>query len=178
MRLYLARHCHTNYNDLGLCNYDPAVDVHLTALGIRQAKALADKLKAVPIDHVYVSQLKRTVQTAEIINTFHHLQLDVDSRLNDIYSGYEGKPFKEYRAALDAASDQWTVRFNGGESIEDLKQRVASFIEDLRTKGYNSVLVVTSQWDLYAVIILLQNISNEEAWNLDVEQGSYIELEL
>ena len=81
MKLYLARHGRTNYNDLGLCNADPAVDVHLTPSGVAQAGALAEKLKLVPLDHIFASELNRTQQTAEIINKFHNLEIEIDARL-------------------------------------------------------------------------------------------------
>lgn len=178
MKLYLARHGKTNYNDLQLCNADPAIDVHLTSVGIAQAKALADMLKQVHIQHIFVSELKRTLQTAEIINKFHDLKIQVDPRLNDIRSGFEGKHFKEYIAALDAAPNRWTARFSGGESIEDTKLRSAAFVENLRTKDYAAVLVVTSEWIIRAIIADVQQISNEEAWNLEVVQGGYLELDV
>lgn len=178
MKLYLARHCRTNYNELGLCNADPTVDVHLTPRGIKQAEALAEKLKPIHIDHIFASELKRTMQTAEIINRFHGLEIEVDTRLNDIYSEFEGRHFGEYMEALEAASDRWTIRFNGGESIEDLKARTAHFIDELQSKPYGSTLVITSEWNIRAMFTLLQGFSNAKAWNVDVEQGGYMEFEI
>jgi broad specificity phosphatase PhoE len=80
--------------------------------------------------------------------------------------------------ALDAADDRWTARFNGGESIEDMKQRVAEFLEDLKGKPYDTVLIVTSQWVIFSAIATIRNISNEEAWKLEVEPGSCLEVTL
>jgi broad specificity phosphatase PhoE len=178
MKLYFARHGRTNYNDLHLCNADPAVDVYLTSAGVEQAKALADKLKSTPIGHIYVSRLKRTQQTADIVNAFHEAPVEVDARLDDHRSGFEGKPFALLKDALDAADNQWTARFNDGESIEDIKKRVAAFLDDLRTKPYDSVLIVTSQWIIRAAMAINQHLSNEEAWELVVVQGSCLELEI
>ncbi len=73
-------------------------------------------------------------------------------------------------AAAIAASD--------GESIEDMKQRVAEFLAELKTKPYDTVLIVTSQWIIHAAVAIMKNISNEEAWKLEVQQGSYLELEV
>lgn len=91
MKIYFARHGKTNYNDHELCNADPGVDVHLTAQGIEQSRALAGKLKAVPINHIFVSELRRTRQTADIVNEFHHVEIEVDPLLNDHRSGFEGQ---------------------------------------------------------------------------------------
>lgn len=178
MKLYLARHGRTNYNDRGLCNSDPAVDVHLTDTGITQAETLANQLKEVRIDHIFVSELKRTRQTADIVNKFHDRPITVDRRLNDINMGFEGRHFTEYFKALGTA-DRWTTRLNGGESVEDIKIRAASFIDDLRTETYDSVLIVTSEWIVRAIMaVFVEGISNEEAWQPEIEQGSYRELEI
>ena len=81
-------------------------------------------------------------------------------------------------AAMDAAEDRWTARFNDGESVDDMKQRVAAFIEDLKTKPYDAVLVVTSGWIIHAAAAIIQGIPNEEAWKLDVVQGSYLKMDI
>lgn len=178
MKIYFARHGRTNYNDLELCNADPSVDVHITSAGIEQAKALANKLKEIPIDRIFVSELKRTLQTAEIVNAFHGAPIGTVPLLNDHRSGFEGKPAKLLMKALDKAENRWAARFNDGESIEDMKKRVAKFLDELKTKPYDTVLIVTSQWVIHAAVALIKNISNEEAWKLEVEQGSCLELDL
>lgn len=178
MKIYLARHGRTNYNDLNLCNGDPSVDVHITALGAEQAEALADKLKDVPIDRIFVSEMRRTRQTAEIVNQFHHVEIETTPLLNDHRSGFEGKNAQLLMDALDAADDRWTARFNGGESIEDMKQRVAAFIEELKTKPYNAALIVTSGWVIRVMVAVIENIPNEEAWSREPAQGDYVEFEI
>lgn len=178
MKLYVARHGQTNYNVLGLCNSDPKVDVHLTEIGKGQAEKLAQRLEGVEIDKVFVSELRRTQQTAEFFNKFHNAEVTVDARLNDISFGYEGRPYAEYRSALDKAEDMWTARFNGGESIKDLRERAQNFLDDLKPKDYGSVLVVTSGGVIQAIYGILNNLSIEEAWSFRPDKGSCIELEL
>lgn len=178
MKIFLARHGRSTYNDLGLCNADPSVDVRLTLLGVEQAKALAEKLKQTPIDHIFASELRRTQQTADIVNAPHSLKVEIDPRLNDGPTGFEGKPFQEYALALAAAPSRWTARFNDGESIEDIKKRVAGFVDELQIKPYDSVLIITSLWIIFAMLAYIKGLSNEDAWNLEVKQGDYLELEI
>ena len=178
MKIYFARHGRTNYNDLQLCNADPTIDVYITDTGAEQAITLANKLKDVRLERIFVSELKRTQQTAKIVNRFHHVPIEIASLLNDHRSGYEGKPVKLLMEALDNAEDRWTARFNDGESIEDMKQRVAAFLDQLKTKPYDTVLVVTSQWIIHAAVAIIKGDSNEEAWKLEVGQGSCLELEV
>lgn len=177
MKIYFARHGRTNYNDLELCNADPSVDVHITPRGEEQAKELADRLKDVRIEHIFISELKRTQQTAAIVNEFHNVPIEVAPLLNDHRSGFEGKSAKLLMEALDKAENRWTAHFNDGESIEDMKKRVATFLDELKTKPYDTVLIVTSQWIIQAALTIIKNISNEEAWSYEVSQGSFVELE-
>ena len=178
MRLYVVRHGQTNYNDLGLCNADPTVDVHLTKAGIEQAQALAQKLKSIPINHIFISELKRTKQTADIVNKNHNCAITIDPKLNDNRTGYEGKRSYDYYAALDSAENKWTVRFNGGESLEDVKSRVQAFLEDLKRTDYDSVLIVTSRVIIQAIYGILEGVSNQEAWEFSVDKASCRKFEL
>lgn len=178
MKLYVARHGQTNYNELGLCNSDPKVDVYLTEAGVEQSEILAIEFEDVDIDHIYVSELKRTQQTAQIINRLHNVSTTIDKRLNDIRFGYEGKPYNEYHSALARADNKWTARFNGGESITDLRERTQDFLNDLRTQNHRSVLIVTSGGVMQAIYGILGNHSIEEAWGFRPEKGSCVEFDL
>lgn len=172
MKIYVARHGQTNYNELGLCNSDSKVDVHLTKTGVEQAETLAEKLKGVSIEQIFVSELKRTKQTAQIVNELHNAPTAVDSRLNDIKNGFEAIHYSEYHSALDRAENMWTARFNGGESIKDLRERTQSFLDDLKTKDYHTVLIVTSGGVMQAMYGIIGNHSIEEAWNYRPDKGS------
>lgn len=180
MKLYFARHGRTNYNDLDLCNGDPTVNVHITELGTEQAKALAEKLSTVPIDRIFVSEMLRTQQTAKYVQEAHEapVEIEIAPLLNDHRSGFEGKPAKLLMNAMDAAENRWTARFHDGESVEDMKTRVAQFLKELQQKPYDSVLIVTSHWIIHAAAAIIKNISNEEAWTLEVVQGDYNQMDL
>lgn len=176
MHIFLARHGRTNYNDLDLCNSDPSVDVHLTETGKHQSQELAEKLKHASFTDIYTSELKRTQQTAAIINQYHHAELHTDSRLNDNRTGYEGQPATKYYDALQASPDKWTVRFNDGESWEDVKVRVQDFLDDLQAQPYDSVLIVTSMVIIQIMCGLVRRLTNDQAFELHIDQGTYIEL--
>lgn len=178
MRLFIARHGRSNYNDLELFNSDPGVDVHLTEIGIEQAHDLAENLKDIPIQIIYTSELKRTKQTAEIVSQYHNVPLIADGRLNDHHSGFENKSYAEYDALYDARSEPWNARFNDGESLEDTRPRVQGFLSELKTKQYECILVITSMTIVQAFYGVLNNLTPEETWNISVDTGSYSEFEL
>lgn len=177
MTIYLIRHGQTNYNELGLNNADPDVDVHLSLDGIEQVNILAEKLKAVEINQIFISELRRTKQTADIINKYHDLPMCVDSRLNDISTGYEGKAAQEYFDARDAADNRWSARLNDGESLEDVIKRAKDFVDEISCLDYSSVLIVTSGEIVSAIYGLIQKLTNEEAWSRRVGNASCMKLE-
>ncbi len=149
MPLWFMRHGETNYNRLRLCNDDPRRDVSLTLRGIRQAEQAARQLRHQPLRRILVSELPRTRQTADIVNRYHHAPIHTTPALNDIRSGFDGQPVSDYFAAI--AHDPLHARVHGGESLLDHQQRIAAFLEDLRTRREDAVLIVAHEETLRAV---------------------------
>lgn len=143
MDFYCMRHGRTNYNDLGLCNDDPSRDVYLTETGIAQAQSAAHELRDAAFERILVSPLPRTRQTAEIVNRYHAVPIEVHADLADIRSGFESQPVSDYFAAI--SHDPLRVRVNGGESLLDHKRRVLRFIDWLKTQPDEAVLVVAHE---------------------------------
>lgn len=173
VKIYLARHAQTNYNVEKRLNSDPSVDVRLTELGIEQAQALAKKLSGEKFDAIYISELPRTKQTASFVNKHHDLPLIVDKRLNDHKSGFESRPTHEFMAAFDADNDRWHTRFKGGESLAEARKRAADFLNDLKTKPYTSVLIVTHGYIVESIYGILHNLGYEEASAYQLPQGEF-----
>ncbi len=144
MKLTLIRHGQTNYNLKDLCNGRPSSRVFLTKLGREQAKAAAKKLAREKFDAIYISELRRSKQTAEYINVYHKVKLIKDKRLNDRSMGeFEDRPASLFYSWRDAHANRWTCRPKGGESYEQMKKRAYSFLKDLSKKDYKNVLVVS-----------------------------------
>ena len=177
MKLYLARHCESMYNQQHMLNADPSVIVDLTPRGIEQAKGLAQKLANEKFEVIYVSELVRTHQTANIVNEKHHVPMIVDGRLNDNASGFEGKPAHEYLKALDEHDDMWRVALNDGESLEQARNRAASFLEDLKKTTYSAVLIVTHGYVIEAMYGILHHLPIENSV-YTIPQGDYATFEI
>lgn len=143
MKIYLLRHGRTNYNELGLCNDDPSRDVYLTETGIKQAQSAAQALRDVTFERIVVSPLPRTHQTAEIVNRYHTVPIEIHADLADIRSGFDGKPVSDYFAAISC--DPLRSRVNGGESLLDHKQRILRFIDWLKTQKDEALLIVAHE---------------------------------
>ena len=71
MNLYLVRHGQTDWNIQG--RIQGSTDIELNSTGLNQAQKTAELLKNIDFDVIYSSPLKRTVDTAKIINTYHNL---------------------------------------------------------------------------------------------------------
>src|SRR5919109_1408470 len=65
MRLIIVRHGESEWNRIG--RYQGQLDAPLSGLGLRQAEALADRLRQEPIEIIFTSPLQRAAKTAEAI---------------------------------------------------------------------------------------------------------------
>lgn len=169
MDFYCMRHGRTNYNDLGLCNDDSGRDVYLTETGIAQAQSAAHGLRGAAFKRILVSPLPRTRQTAEIVNRYHAVPIEVHADLADIRSGFESKPVSDYFAAI--SHDPLRARVNGGESLLDHKQRVLRFIDWLRVQGDETLLVVAHEETMRVFIACFEG-GIEDARLRDIHIGN------
>lgn len=177
MKIYVARHAETNYNVLGLCNDSPDVDVHLTPKGIEQAELLAKTLKTASLELIITSDFLRTKETARIVNQYHGVPTTADSRINDILTGFEGKPANDFRKARQGAEDKWTVRLSGGESFEDEKLRVNAFLKDLKQRKEKCVLIATHQAIARLIYAQVFKVPNEKVDDLEVSNAHCFDFE-
>lgn len=173
MKLYVARHGQSIYNLLKLNNAEPATHVPLSKKGEREASKLADDLSDVAFSVIYVSELKRTQQTAKIINEFHKVKIRVDRRLNDNKTGFEGKTYDEYNEELESKSDMWNAHLNGGESIMDVNLRVKNFLDDLSRDQSKTVLIVTSLMIIQQIESIVYGYRQEKVAKFIYETGTY-----
>ena len=169
--LYIMRHGHTNYNELGLCNSSPETNVHLTTQGIAQAQAAAIALRQVPFSRIITSELPRTRQTADIINLYHGLPVHTNARLNDIRSGFEDQPVGNYFKAV--GSDRYNTTPPGGESVKQFEQRVIPFLLDFDTANNETILIVTHEETLRVFTRFFLQLSIDEMLNLSFKNCEY-----
>jgi alpha-ribazole phosphatase len=162
VKLIFLRHGQTNYNVKALCNSKPNPKVRLTALGRKQAAVAAQLLKKEKIDIIITSLLLRTMQTARIVNRFHHAKFLHDGRLNDRSTGNENKSVSFFYKWREKQKNPWTARPRGGESYQDLKDRLNSFLKDLEKEKYKTVLIVSHLPVLAAAYSHFKKLSNEK----------------
>ncbi|HKK14904.1 MAG TPA: histidine phosphatase family protein [Gammaproteobacteria bacterium] len=166
MQLYLMRHGETNYNVMGLCNDDPGDPVYLTERGRQQALETAQQLKDTPIGRIAVSELPRTAQTADIINACHHAPVSVRPELNDIRTGFNGRPVREFHQAL--ADSPLDAKAPGGESIREHKARVLKVLQWLDALSEPQVLLVSHEEPLRVLIAHFRGLDDRDMMALNI----------
>ncbi len=142
MRIYLTRHGQTDYNKKRMMQ--GRSDIPLNEIGIAQAQKRRRSLEGIEFDAVYSSPLIRAVKTAEIIGNVPAEKIITDGRIIEADFGkYE---LKNYYATGIPMMLYWSFPevFSAPESVEtiqEMKDRTASFLRELKEKNYKNVLV-------------------------------------
>ncbi len=114
--------------------------IHLNERGQKQAQALGEALKEVPIKVIYSSPLERAMETAEPIARARSLQIIPEPNLRDADVGrWQGKSIKSLRL-----TNAWKIvqhspsrfQFPEGESFPGVQTRITNALESI-AKKYN-----------------------------------------
>lgn len=133
--LYLIRHGETVWNADG--RFQGHQDTDLNDTGRAQARLVAQRLAAVKLDAIYTSDLHRSAETAEIIAGPHGLLPMADTRLREAFFGeWEGHTIHEITERWPEIMTAWRAdslrtRPPGGETLEQLQQRVGEMLDDI-----------------------------------------------
>uniref|UniRef100_A0AAQ6IDE8 Fructose-2,6-bisphosphatase TIGAR B n=1 Tax=Anabas testudineus TaxID=64144 RepID=A0AAQ6IDE8_ANATE len=126
----------TEYNRQKLLQ-GKGVDTLLSETGVQQGEAVGQYLKDITFNNVFVSNLQRAVQTAEIIlrNNTHcsGIEMVLDPLLSERGFGVaEGHP-KEHLKNMANAAGQSSRDYTppGGETLEQVKLRFKTFLKVL-----------------------------------------------
>ena len=170
------RHGESVYNVRGLCNDDPARPVNLTDAGRRQAADAAGRLRDAPFAHILISELPRARETAEIVNRHHRVPITADPRLNDIRTGFDGRPVAAYFAAM--GPDRLDGVPPGGESLRQYQHRVGGFLDWLERQAWAGVLVVAHEETLRVVIARYRGLDEDAMAGLEIGNCEAVRFDL
>jgi len=187
-KLFLLRHLKSQWN---LENrFTGWTDIPLCKEGIESAKEVAEKIASLDIDKVYTSPLIRNKETVSLILRNlgkENLPIVVDKALDERnYGKFQGldkdevkKQYGDQQVRLWRRS--WDQAPPEGESLEDVFERVIPFFQkhiekDLK-KGKN-ILIVSSHNALRALIKYLENISEKDIIEVELETGSLRQYDL
>lgn len=140
MKVYMVRHGKTDWNERGLMQ--GMSDIPLNETGKEEAIKSRELLKDVSFDICISSPLRRTIQTAKIITDSKCEVICDDLLLERNLGEFEGKKHDEY-----VKLDYWNYNLNnsdhGVEPVRNVFLRTKKFLAELKSKNYDSVLLVS-----------------------------------
>lgn len=188
-RIVLIRHGQTAWNREA--RFRGQADIELDAFGLKQAEATGRYVASRwPVTAVYASPLRRAMQTAATVACAHGLEARPLEGLLDIHFGeWQGLSGEEvaqrypdlYRAWWEAPH---TVRFPGGESLDDVRGRVVTTLEQVVERHPGETIALVSHTCTNRVLLCaVLGLGNERFWRLeqdtcavnvfDVKDGEY-----
>ena len=176
-RILLVRHAQTKLNKDD--RFWGKTDLTLSDYGEWQAAKLRDRLAEETIDAVYTSTLSRARQTAEIITSGHDCTTTACDEIDEVNFGFiEGLTYDEIKQQHPDLAEKLSgfgtiVRFPGGETFNDLNERVKLFVEKLAGhQPDETVLIVSHGGPLPLIICHLLAIGTEHWRKIWLELAS------
>ena len=182
-RFILVRHGQTEWNRVE--RFRGRADLSLDETGRKQAEAAALRLKGEKVAAIYSSPLKRTIETADILARQLKLTVQPFEGLIDInFGSWQGLSPEEaskqdsrlYRKWLEHPQE---VRFPNGESLDIVRQRIVSGVEDVASKHNDQTVVLVSHKVVCQVLMCAMiGLDNSHFWQVrqDVNAINIFEL--
>jgi broad specificity phosphatase PhoE len=145
LTLLLVRHGQSEWNAAGRMQGQTTA-VPLTVLGHAQAAAAAEELARLSPGALISSDLHRAVQTAEHCARATGLPVTTTPALREQgYGVLEGRPSRELWDVVDWSDPHWSAE--GGESLAQLHDRVAGYLDELRREPPADVVALVTHGD-------------------------------
>lgn len=150
IRILLIRHGETEWNRIH--RFQGRIDVPLNQKGIDQAQALARTLKNERLVAIYSSPLKRAMETARSVKSFHpSTPLFEEAGMIEMDLGeFDGMEVQRWAEHFPDFRKRWleapaALKMPGGESLQEVQNRVVDTLERI-TQNYSpeSTLLISS----------------------------------
>lgn len=169
MDIYLIRHgeCCENketYYDTMMRTMNPP----LTGRGIQQAQFLAKRLADMPFDLLYASDLRRAVETMEIVNGQLQAKVVVTESFREIDMGevltksWDAFPELHRRWRLH----QEDLRYPSGENGQDVWERCRPVMEEILQSDCRRVAIFCHGGTIRAIVCGMMGIPQEKRFFL------------
>ncbi len=141
-------------------------DVELSDLGVRQSEELLDKINGQKLDAIFCSDLKRAVDSAHITWGGSDMPIIEDARLRECnYGDYNGMSSDVVEPMQEINID---TPFPHGESYNDVKNRMESFLNFLRENyAGKHVAIVAHKAPQLCLDVILKDMTFEQAFAND-----------
>ncbi len=164
--ILLARHGETDWNSER--RWQGHTDQPLNDTGRGQAAELAALLVDTPIRAVYASDLVRARETAEIVAARLGMPVFVDRELREVDVGeWSGLAHDEIAERFPEGFARWQAGlhgWNGGESYEEMRERVVAALLRIATHhAGETVLVVAHGGTIRACLAAATGLTYQES---------------
>jgi broad specificity phosphatase PhoE len=177
--LVLVRHTKTDAMAVRLCGRKAGIA--LSAEGKARAAKLAQHLSSFNVDSIFSSSLQRALQTADVIAETTSRPVRIDARLDEIDFGeWTGRTFSEL--AEDQRFWDWNrsraeARAPGGESMREVQERVAGFLQEVTRVERKGTLVAVSHGDVIkSAVCHVLGLSLNHYDRFEIDPGSFTTL--
>lgn len=159
MKILVTRHGQTDWNVEK--RIQGRTDIELNNKGIEQAYQTKENLENEKIDLIICSPLKRAKQTADIINKDRNIPIIYDERLLEIcYGENEGRLHDDFDY-----DGFWSIvnthEYKDAENVNKFIQRVHNFLNDLKNRKEENILIVTHNGVCRAINTYFNGIPND-----------------
>lgn len=165
--IFIIRHGQTEWNLAR--RMQGRLDSPLTHAGMEQAHSHGELLKALTrVEAMFVSPSGRTRETAYIINSYVRASVDYEDALLERDVGlWSGLTVDELESAFPQAwrarsEDPFNHRPPEGESLADMSDRCADFLESVLASPVQNIALVTHQIMSRVILSRLLGLSAEE----------------
>jgi isoleucyl-tRNA synthetase len=145
---FVMRHGESENNITFTLNGDPNNVYHLTEKGKAQVRASAETLKRRGITRIVASNMTRAKETADIVAKELGLPADavtVDARFKEVsFGAHEGKHLTELTSQVPTNRAWLSARPGGGESLVEIRRRVAEALYELDSAYTNETVLIVS----------------------------------
>jgi len=173
-RIIIIRHGQTKWNEGEGERFRGRANLDLDEQGIRQAEATAARISQWQVNRIYSSPLKRSMSTAQILARPFNLQAQPLEGLIDIDFGtWQGLSPAEVARRDSELYSLWLhcphlVTFSQGESLDQVRDRVAITFDRLLQQHQGQTIVVISHKVVCKVLIChLIGLDNSHFWQVE-----------
>lgn len=147
-RIYLVRHAEAMGNVEEF--FQGRTDCEVSEKGKKQLELLAERFRDIPIEAIYSSPLKRTIDTAEAVNKYHNLPIIRDEGLIEIHGGvWEGKPWADLPKLYPVEYELWQNKMHKfyiaeGEKMTEVFERMKAAVNKIAAENDGRTIAVVS----------------------------------
>ncbi|MEK7165945.1 MAG: histidine phosphatase family protein [Patescibacteria group bacterium] len=182
-KIYLVRHAESIANTQGIYQ-GVTYDTDLSALGKKQAEALAKIFQNIKIDTILASPLKRTYDTAQSVGKLKKTQVLQETAIIETNHGeWEGKHKHMIRKTWPKLYKKWqkfpsSVHFPGGEDFLDTQKRVLKWWQELCQNHVTDMLVVSHVNIIQIIIANILNTKLNRIWKFPMQPTAVSHIEV